>query len=55
LLAARLHGKARPQVAGVGGETGQARHGDEQEQGDEHKSEHGENSSRLGVVWRVWF
>jgi hypothetical protein len=43
LLAARLHGKARPQVAGVGGETQQARHGDKQEQAKEHQSEHGKN------------
>jgi hypothetical protein len=43
LLAARLHGKARPQVAGVAGETQQARHGDKQEQADEHQSEHGKN------------
>jgi hypothetical protein len=53
LLAACLHGKAGPQVAGVGGETQQARHGDKQEQDDEQHSEHGKNSSRVGVVWRV--
>jgi hypothetical protein len=54
LLAACLYGKARPQVAGVGGETQQARHGDKQEQADEHQSEHGTNSSRVGVVLQVW-